>query len=158
MSFLSWCQIVCFIILVPNCPFLSSWCQIVRFYYLGAKLSAFIILERNCPLYYLVAKLSYNRVNKSARLVFWGIPYQSVIMLSIEYSLTLSTNQTKLRFACICLNRYMQQDLSWPRWYCGAIIVWAGTFYGKGRKKVTNRQTATFLLCLWGYLKIMVKT
>merc|ERR1711963_1044335 len=41
---LSWCQIV----LVPNCPLLLSWCQIVRFYYLGAKLSAFIILVSNC--------------------------------------------------------------------------------------------------------------
>ena len=35
-----------------------SWCQIVHFYYLGAKLSAFIILVPNCPLYYLGAKLS----------------------------------------------------------------------------------------------------
>ena len=26
-----------------------SWCQIVHFYYLGAKLSAFIILVPNCP-------------------------------------------------------------------------------------------------------------
>merc|ERR1712122_469295 len=50
---LSWCQIV----LVLNCPLLSSWCQIVRFYYLGAKLSPllswcqivpFIILVPNC--------------------------------------------------------------------------------------------------------------
>ena len=41
---LSWCQIV--------------RCQIVRFYYHGAKLSAFIILVPNCPLYYLGAKLS----------------------------------------------------------------------------------------------------
>merc|ERR1711884_71482 len=55
-----WCQIV----LVPNCPVPNypgaklSRCQIVRFYYLGAKLSAFIILVPNCPLYYLGAKLS----------------------------------------------------------------------------------------------------
>ena len=55
-----WCQIV----LVPNCPVPNcpgaklSWCQIVHFYYLGAKLSAFIILVPNCPLYYLGAKLS----------------------------------------------------------------------------------------------------
>ena len=72
-----WCQIVlvpncpvpncpgaklsrCHIVRVPNCPFLLSWCQIVRFYYLGAKLSVFIILVPNCPLYYLGAKLSYN--------------------------------------------------------------------------------------------------
>merc|ERR1711978_378678 len=54
-----WCQIV----LVPNCPVPKcpgakfSWCQIVHFYYLGAKLSAFIILVPNCPLYYLRAKL-----------------------------------------------------------------------------------------------------
>ena len=42
---LSWCQIVRFqIVLVPNC--------------LGAKLSVFIILVPNCPLYYLGAKLS----------------------------------------------------------------------------------------------------
>ena len=46
-----WCQIV----LVPNCPVPNcpgaklSWCQIVHFYYLGAKLSAFIILVPNCP-------------------------------------------------------------------------------------------------------------
>ena len=44
---------------VPNCPGAKlSWCQIVHFYYLGAKLSAFIILVPNCPLYYLGAKLS----------------------------------------------------------------------------------------------------
>ena len=55
-----WCQIV----LVPNCPVPNcpgaklSGCQIVHFYYLGAKLSAFIILVPNCPLYYLGAKLS----------------------------------------------------------------------------------------------------
>ena len=55
-----WCQIV----LVPNCPVPNcpgaklSWCQIVHFYYLGAKLSVFIILVPNCPLYYLGAKLS----------------------------------------------------------------------------------------------------
>merc|ERR1711954_479282 len=55
-----WCQIV----LVQNCPVPNcpgaklSWCQIVHFYYLGAKLSAFIILVPNCPLYYLGAKLS----------------------------------------------------------------------------------------------------
>ena len=55
-----WCQIV----LVPNCPVPNcpgaklSGCQIVRFYYLGAKLSSFIILVPNCPLYYLGAKLS----------------------------------------------------------------------------------------------------
>merc|ERR1711989_261533 len=55
-----WCQIV----LVPNCPVPNcpgaklSWCQIVHFYYLGAKLSAFIILVPNCPFYYLGAKLS----------------------------------------------------------------------------------------------------
>ena len=54
-----WCQIV----LVPNCPVPNcpgaklSWCQIVHFYYLGAKLSAFIILVPNCPLYYLGAKI-----------------------------------------------------------------------------------------------------
>ena len=47
-----WCQIV----LVPNCPVPNcpgakmSGCQIVHFYYLGAKLSAFIILVPNCPL------------------------------------------------------------------------------------------------------------
>ena len=42
---LSWCQIArCQIVLVPNC--------------LGAKLSAFIILEPKFPLYYLGAKLS----------------------------------------------------------------------------------------------------
>ena len=40
----SWCQIV----RVPNCPL----------FYLGAKLSVFIILVPNCPLYYLGAKLS----------------------------------------------------------------------------------------------------
>ena len=55
-----WCQIV----LVPNCPVPNcpgaklSGCQIVHFYYLGAKLSAFIILVPNCPPYYLGAKLS----------------------------------------------------------------------------------------------------
>ena len=44
---------------VPNCPGAKlSGCQIVQFYYLGAKLSAFIILVPNCPLYYLGAKLS----------------------------------------------------------------------------------------------------
>ena len=44
---------------VPNCPGAKlSGCQIVRFYYLGAKLSAFIILVPNCLLYYLGAKLS----------------------------------------------------------------------------------------------------
>merc|ERR1712240_906636 len=60
LLFLSWCQIVrCQIVLVPNCPGAKlSWCQIVHFYYLGAKLSAFIILVPNCPLYYLSAKLS----------------------------------------------------------------------------------------------------
>ena len=30
----------------------------IHFYHLGAKLSAFIILVPNCPLYYLGAKLS----------------------------------------------------------------------------------------------------
>ena len=45
--------------LVPNCPGAKlSGCQIVHFYYLGAKLSALIILVPNCPLYYLGAKLS----------------------------------------------------------------------------------------------------
>ena len=69
MSFFSWCQIVRFIMLVtncpgaklsgaklswcqiirvPNCPLLLFWCQIVCFYYLGAKLSVFIILVPNC--------------------------------------------------------------------------------------------------------------
>ena len=44
---------------VLNCPGAKlSLCQIVHFYYLGAKLSAFIILVPNCPLYYLGAKLS----------------------------------------------------------------------------------------------------
>ena len=44
---------------VPNCPGAKlSGCQIVHFYHLGAKLSAFIILVPNCPLYYLGAKLS----------------------------------------------------------------------------------------------------
>ena len=44
--------------LVPNCPGAKlSWCQIVHFYYLGAKLSSFIILVPNCLLYYLGAKL-----------------------------------------------------------------------------------------------------
>ena len=43
----------------PNCPGAKfSGCQSVLFYYLGAKLSAFIILVPNCPLYYLGAKLS----------------------------------------------------------------------------------------------------
>merc|ERR1711873_156953 len=76
---LSWCQIVPFIILVPNCPVPNCPmpnCPTIRiryhifyfkhihpqnekhFYYLGAKLSAFIILVPNCPLYYLGAKLS----------------------------------------------------------------------------------------------------
>ena len=55
-----WCQIVlvpnC---TVPNCPGAKlSGCQIVHFYYLGAKLSAFIIFVPNCLLYYLGAKLS----------------------------------------------------------------------------------------------------
>merc|ERR1711884_80714 len=50
--------------LVPNCPGAKlsgaklSGCQIVRFYFLGAKLSAFIILVPNCLLYYLGTKLS----------------------------------------------------------------------------------------------------
>ena len=50
MSFFSWCQIVRFIMLVPNCPGAKlsgaklsgsklSGCQIVRFLTLGAKLS-----------------------------------------------------------------------------------------------------------------------
>merc|ERR1711963_22217 len=55
-----WCQIVLVPNFpVPNCPGAKlSWCQIVHFYYLSAKLSAFIILVPNCPLYYLGAKLS----------------------------------------------------------------------------------------------------
>ena len=62
---LCWCQIV----LVPNCPVPNcpgaklSGCQIVHFYYLGAKLSAFIILVPNCPLYYLGAKLSSAKLS-----------------------------------------------------------------------------------------------
>ena len=56
---LSWCQIV----RVPNCPLLLSWCQILRFYHLGAKLSAFIFLVLNCPLYYLGAKLSSAKLS-----------------------------------------------------------------------------------------------
>ena len=40
-----------------------SWCQIVHFYYLSAKLSAFIILVPNCPLYYLGAKLSSAKLS-----------------------------------------------------------------------------------------------
>ena len=36
---------------VPHCPGAKlSGCQIVRFYYLGAKLSVFIILVPNCPM------------------------------------------------------------------------------------------------------------
>ena len=47
MSFFSWCQIVRFIMLVPNCP--------------GAKLSVFIMLVPNCPGAKLSgAKLSYH--------------------------------------------------------------------------------------------------
>merc|ERR1711873_203974 len=58
-----------FFVLVPNCPVPNcpgaklSWCQIVYFYYLGAKLSAFIILVPNCPLYYLGAKLSSAKLS-----------------------------------------------------------------------------------------------
>ena len=57
-------NVCCQIVLVPNCPVTNcpgtklSGCQIVHFYYLGAKLSAFIMLVPNCPLYYLGAKLS----------------------------------------------------------------------------------------------------
>ena len=44
---------------MPNCPGAKlSGCQIVHFYYVGAKLSSFIILAPNCPPYYLGAKLS----------------------------------------------------------------------------------------------------
>ena len=62
---LSWCQIVwCQIVLVPNCPSAKlSGCQIALFYYLGAKLSAFIFLVLNCPLYYLGAKLSSAKLS-----------------------------------------------------------------------------------------------
>ena len=50
--------------LVQNCPSVKlSGCQIVHFYYLGAKLSAFIILVPNCPLYYLGAKLSSAKLS-----------------------------------------------------------------------------------------------
>ena len=40
MSFFSWCQIVRFIMLVPNCPGAKLS---------GAKLSVFIMLVPNCP-------------------------------------------------------------------------------------------------------------
>ena len=46
--FFSWCKIVRFIMLVPNCP--------------GAKLSVFIMLVPNCPGAKLSgAKLSYHQ-------------------------------------------------------------------------------------------------
>ena len=40
MSFFSWCQIVRFIMLVPNCPGANLS---------GAKLSVFVMLVPNCP-------------------------------------------------------------------------------------------------------------
>ena len=40
MSFFSWCQIVRFIMLVPNCPGAKLS---------GAKMSVFIMLVPNCP-------------------------------------------------------------------------------------------------------------
>ena len=66
---LSWCQIV----RVANCPLLLFWCQIVCFYYLGAKLSVFIILVPSCPLYYLGAKLSSAKLSgaKLSALLSW---------------------------------------------------------------------------------------
>ena len=66
---LSWCQIV----RVANCPLLLFWCQIVCFYYLGAKLSVFIILVPSCPLYYLGAKLSGAKLSgaKLSALLSW---------------------------------------------------------------------------------------
>ena len=47
-----------FIILVPNCLFLLSWCQVVRFIILEPNCPVLNCLVPNCPLYYLVAKLS----------------------------------------------------------------------------------------------------
>ena len=49
MSFFSWCQIVRFIMLVPNCPGAKLS---------GAKLSVFIMLVPNCP----SAKLSWCQI------------------------------------------------------------------------------------------------
>ena len=57
MSFFSWCQIVCFIMMVPNCPGAKLS---------GAKLSVFVMLVPNCHGAKLSsaklsgAKLSYN--------------------------------------------------------------------------------------------------
>ena len=57
MSFFSSCQIVCFIMLVPNCP--------------DAKLSVFIMLVPNCPGAKLSgAKLSYHRIFLRDILIF----------------------------------------------------------------------------------------
>ena len=47
-----------FIILVRNCLFLLSWCQVVRFIILEPNCPVLNCLVPNCPLYYLGAKLS----------------------------------------------------------------------------------------------------
>ena len=67
---------------VPNCPGakLSGW-QIVNFYYLGAKLSVFLILVPNCPLYYLGAKLSGAKL--SALLSWCQIVWCQIVLQSL---------------------------------------------------------------------------
>ena len=89
---------------VPNCPGAKlSWCQIVHFYYLGAKLSAFIILVPNCPLYYLGAKLSgvklsgaklsYNELATLARILgYFDIFYFGLICFEFLHRMQLPGN------------------------------------------------------------------
>ena len=62
-----------FIILVPNCLFLLSWCQVVRFIILEPNCPVLNCLVPNCPLYYLGAKLSSAKLSgaKLSALLSW---------------------------------------------------------------------------------------
>ena len=86
-------------VLVPNCPVpicpgaKLSGCQIDHFYYLGAKLSAFIILVPNCPLYYLGAKLSGAKLSLCLSIFFCLSVFLSFclfVVLSFSLSASMS--------------------------------------------------------------------
>ena len=115
---LSWCQIF----RVANCPLLLFWCQIVCFYYLGAKLSVFIILVPSCPLYYLGAKLSSAKLSgaKLSALLSWcQIVQCQIVWCQIVRFIILVPN-------CPVPNCLVPN--------CPTIVVWtAGTFWMLGR-------------------------
>ena len=86
---------------VPNCPGAKlSWCQIVHFYYLGAKLSAFIILVPNCPLYYLGAKLSGAKLS-GAKLSYNQMGDELTLFLEVFSKIEKAGGQATLSVATV---------------------------------------------------------